>query len=134
MIRLERIMTAILVAILTPNLVFAGGSCDAFCGNTTDSIKNLIQDQRCKADSSCVKCVGESLGVSQVSSYCSAYQSTTKSKSKQTVSAILFDATAVVCLTSCFMTKSGFASAADQTLAKTCTGLGLANAAYDFVG
>ncbi|MBS1961363.1 MAG: hypothetical protein JST04_04035 [Bdellovibrionales bacterium] len=77
--------------------------------------------------------MSDSLGMGQTQSYCSAYQSTSKGKTKQTISTVMYDATALTCLTACFMSKSVYASAAGQALGKVCTGLGLAASAYDFI-
>lgn len=120
---------------LSPTLSFAGGSCSAFCGDTKNAIANLIKDPKCKADASCVSCVGNTLGSSQVANYCTAYQSTAKSEKKQLPVAILYDTTAAVCLVSCGLQMSSLPPtvALGQTLARVCTGLGLGAAAFDII-
>jgi len=140
MMNVSRIMSSTLSILLilgiafTPTLSFAGGgSCDSFCGNTKDGIANLIQDPKCKADPSCVSCVGNTLGTSQIANYCTAYQSSSKSEKKQTIQTATYLATAVTCITACALQAAVVTSAAGATLARVCGGLGLAAAGMELI-
>lgn len=127
-------MLLILGVTLAPSTGFSAEvSCDKFCGNTKDAIANLISDPKCKSDTSCVKCVGDNLGQSQVASYCSAYTSTSKSNKKQTIQTATYLTTAVVCGTACALTSAGVTAAAGATLSKVCGGLGLAAAGLEVI-
>lgn len=118
-----------------PTTGFSGMSCAAksLCNNSKDAISQLIEDPKCKADAACVKCVGTTLGDSQLATYCTAYDSTTKSKKKQDWAATIYYTTSGICLTSCALKNSEYGKALGETLAKVCTGLGVAAAGYDII-
>ncbi len=123
------------VVVPTTSFADACGTAENVCGDTTNALKKMIDDPKCKADSSCLDCVNKNLGQGQMANYCSAYSSTKKSNKSQNIQTATYTVTALLCGTSCVLQQSVYPAtvAVGQALGKACGGLALATAGLEII-
>jgi len=99
--RLTSLLGSVIIALLIPGLVYAGDSCDRFCGKLDAEAKAALANPTCAKDPNCVKCVRSAQLESQSGLQCSAASGSKKGKAGEVIFAAINTAATVVCGTAC---------------------------------